>query len=177
MAKQTTTTAAAEQAQTTPETNTATAVMVADNTAPTAAAPAAVEVVGFSELESAVLAGKNLGDLNQLRVGTMNLKTEYKSFEEVGEVIRRVFAGFTMRQSVDPVTGEEKGPMPAVLLYDPEKECMNICMQSVLVGVIRETRYPRGAAIQITYKGDKKGKNGTKFQNFDIRALIPVTEK
>lgn len=175
MKNNTTTTAAAEQAQPT-ETNTATTAVVAADK-PAAAAPAAVEVVGFSELESSVLAGKNLGDLKQLRVGTMNLKTEYKSFEEVGEVVRRVFAGFTMRRSVDPVTGEDKGLMPAALLYDPETETMNVCMQSVLVGVIRETRYPRGSAIQITYKGDRKGKNGTKFQNFDIRALIPVAEK
>lgn len=128
----------------------------------------------ISDIETAVQSGKGLGDLKKLKVGTINMKTEYKSFEATGEMIRRVFLGFSQRQSIDPVTGEDKGMMPAAMLYDPESETINVCMQSVLVGVIREVNYPRGAALQITYKGDRKGKSGLKYQDFDIRALVPA---
>lgn len=131
------------------------------------------ELSTFDDIANAVENGKALGDLKVMKVGTINMKTEYKSFEEKGEVIRRVFAGMTLRQSIDPVTGEDKGLQPAVMLYDPETETINVCMQSVLVGVIQEVGYPRGQALQITYKGEKKSSKGTKYQDFDIRALIP----
>lgn len=141
-----------------------------------ASAPAGkpeLQISTISDMMAAVEKGKELGDVKSLAVGTINLKTEYKSFEEKGEMIRRVFLGFTMRQSVDPVTGEDKGYLPAAQLYDPETETINVCMQTVLVGVLYEVGYPKGAALQITYKGDKKGKSGLKYQDFDIRALVP----
>jgi len=127
----------------------------------------------MEEMTAAVEKAKNLGDVAKLKVGTINLKSEYLSFETPGESIRRVFLGFTLRMSVDPATAEEKGLVPAAQLYDPETETINVCMQTVLCGVLHEVGYPRGAALQITYKGDKKGKNGLKYQDFDIRALVP----
>lgn len=132
-----------------------------------------VQIVGMDEMTAAVEKAKDLGDVAKLQVGTINLKTEYLSFEKEGESIRRVFLGFVLRQSVDPLTGEDKGLIPAAQLYDPTTETINVCMQTVLCGVLHEVGYPRGAALQITYKGDKKGKNGLKYQDFDIRALVP----
>ena len=128
----------------------------------------------MDDMAAAVEKAKDLGDVKKLKVGTINLKSEYLSFETPGESVRRIFLGFTLRQSVDPVTGEEKGLIPAAQLYDPETETINVCMQTVLCGVLHEVGYPRGAALQITYKGDKKGKNGLKYQDFDIRALVPA---
>ena len=132
-----------------------------------------VEIASMDDMSAAVEAAKGLGDVEQLKIGTINLKSEYLSFENPGESIRRVFLGFTMRNSVDPVSGEDKGLLPAAQLYDPKTETINVCMQTVLVGVLFEVGYPRGSALQITYKGDRKGKNGLKYQDFDIRALIP----
>ena len=136
-----------------------------------------VEIATMEDMVVAVEKAKELGDVSNLQVGTVNLKMEYLSFEEVGQTIRRVFIGFTLRESVDPVTGESKGMLPAAQLYDPQTETINICMQKVLVGVLYETGYPRGAAVQITYKGDKKGKSGLKYGDFDIRGLVPVEDK
>lgn len=144
-----------------------------DNMPATAAAQREMVLTTMDDLTSAVEASKALGDVAKLEVGTINLKTDYLSFETPGESVRRVFLGFTMKMSVDPTTGEEKELLPAAQLYDPATETINICMQKVLVGVLFEVGYPRGAALQITYKGDKKGKNGLKYQVFDIRALIP----
>ncbi len=132
-----------------------------------------VQIVGMDEMTAAVEKAKDLGDVAKLQVGTINLKTEYLSFETPGESVRRVFLGFVLRQSVDPLTQEDKGLIPAAQLYDPATETINVCMQTVLCGVLHEVGYPRGAALQITYKGDKKGKNGLKYQDFDIRALVP----
>jgi hypothetical protein len=132
-----------------------------------------VQIVGMDEMTAAVEKAKDLGDVTKLQVGTINLKTEYLSFENPGESVRRVFLGFVLRQSVDPLTGEDKGLIPAAQLYDPTTETINVCMQTVLCGVLHEVGYPRGAALQITYKGDRKGKNGLKYQDFDIRALVP----
>lgn len=129
----------------------------------------------MDDMTAAVEKAKTLGDVKKLEVGTINLKSEYLAFENPGESVRRVFLGFDLRMSVDPVTGEEKGLIPAALLYDTETQTINYCMQTVLVGVLHETGYPRGAALQITYTGDKKAKkSGLKFQNFDIRALVPA---
>lgn len=139
---------------------------------PTTNAGSSVQMTSMADLTKAVEDGKALGDVKKLEVGTINLKSEYLSFEKVGESIRRVFLGFTMRMSVDPVTGEEKGLTPAVQLYDPATETINVCQQTVLVGVLYEIGYPKGAAIQITYKGDRKNSKGLKYQDFDIRALI-----
>ncbi len=142
-------------------------------------APAAnkqVEIATMDEMAAAVEKSKELGDVSKLAVGTINLKTEYLNFETPGETVRRVFLGFTLRESADPVTGESKGMLPAAQLYDPATETINVCMQTVLVGVLYEVGYPRGAALQITYKGDKKGKSGLKYQDFDIRALVPTSE-
>lgn len=144
-----------------------------DNMPAAAAARREMEITTMDDLTSAVEASKSLGDVSKLQVGTINLKTDYLSFETPGETVRRVFLGFTMKMSVDPTTGEEKELLPAAQLYDPATETINICMQKVLVGVLFEVGYPRGAALQITYKNDKKGKNGLKYQVFDIRALIP----
>lgn len=130
-------------------------------------------IATMDDMTKAVEAGKELGPISQMQVGTINLKTEYLSFDVQGTVVRRIFLGFQLRQSVDPSTGEEKGVLPAAMLYDPETETVNVCMQTVLVGVLNEVGYPKGAALQITYKGDKKGKNGLKYQDFDVRALIP----
>lgn len=138
------------------------------------AAAKGIEIVGLEDISQAVHAGKDLGKLEKLQVGTINLRMVYRSFEEKGETIRRVFVGFTLRQSVDPVSGEDKGLMPAVMMYDPASETIEVFMQSVIVGVIREVGYPKGAALQITYLGDAKSKSGTKYNNFDIRALVPA---
>lgn len=132
-----------------------------------------IEIATTDEMTQAVEASRALGDVKDLKVGTINLKAEYLSFETPGEKVRRIFLGFTMRMSVDPVTGEEKGLVPAAQLYNPETETVNVCMQTVLTSVLYEVRYPKGAALEITYKGDKKGKNGLKYQDFDIRALVP----
>ncbi len=143
-------------------------------------APAAnkqVEIATMDEMAAAVEKSKELGDVSKLEVGTINLKTEYLSFDTPGETVRRVFLGFTLRESADPVTGESKGMLPAAQLYDPATETINVCMQTVLVGVLYEVGYPRGAALQITYKGEKKGKSGLKYQDFDIRALVPTSDK
>jgi hypothetical protein len=145
-----------------------------DNMPATAAAQREMVLTTMDDLTSAVEASKALGDVAKLEVGTINLKTDYLSFETPGESVRRVFLGFTMKMSVDPTTGEEKELLPAAQLYDPATETINICMQKVLVGVLYEVGYPRGAALQITYKGDKKNKQGLKYQSFDIRALIPA---
>lgn len=136
-----------------------------------------VELVTMDQMAEAVEKAKALGDVKKLEVGTINLKTEYLSFEKEGQSFRRIFLGFTLRMSVDPVTGEEKGLIPAAQLYDPETETINICMQTVLVGVLHEVGYPKGAALQITYKGRKRGQNKLEYQDFDIRALVPGKDK
>lgn len=143
----------------------------------TAANGKPVPVETMEGIVASIEQGKALGDIAKLEVGTVNLKTEYLSFEKPGEEIRRIFLGFTLRQSIDPATGEDKGLLPAAQLYDPTTETINICMQTVLVGVLYELKYPKGQALQITYKGDKKGKNNLKYQDFDIRALIPAAKK
>ena len=148
-----------------------TAVIATDN-APAVAAAKGLELTTLDEL-SQVVEGAKGAKVDEMKVGTVNLKTEYLSFENQGETVRRIFVGFTLKPSVDPTTGEEKGLLPAAQLYDPTTETIQICMQSVIVGVLNEHNYPKGAAIQITYKGEKKGKSGLKYQNFDIRALIP----
>ena len=144
-----------------------------DNMPASAGISRELHITTMDELTASVEASKALGDLGNLQVGTINLKTEYLSFENPGEVVRRVFVGFSMEMSTDPTTGEEKGLIPAAQLYDPATETINVCMHKVLTGVLFERNYPRGAALQITYKGDKKGKNGLKYADFDIRALIP----
>ena len=141
---------------------------------PATSAGKQVDIATIDDMTAAVEAAKSLGDVAKLEVGTINLKSEYLSFENPGEKIRRVFLGFTMKMSVDPVTGEEKGLIPAAQLYNPDTETINVCMQTVLVGVLFEVQYPRGAALEITYKGDRKGKSGLKYQDFDIRALVPA---
>lgn len=145
-----------------------------DNMPASAAASRELHIVTMDEMSAAVEASKQLGDVSKLEVGTINLKTEYLSFDTPGQTVRRVFLGFTMKMSVDPTTGEEKELLPAAQLYDPVTETINICMQKVLVGVMFEVGYPRGAALQITYKGDKKGKNNLRYADFDIRALVPA---
>lgn len=145
-----------------------------DNLPAAAAAKKELEIANIDDMSAAVEKAKELGDVTKLEVGTINLKTDYLSFETPGESVRRVFLGFTLRESADPVTGESKGMLPAAQLYDPTTETINVCMQTVLVGVLYEVGYPRGAALQITYKGDKKGKSGLKYQDFDIRALVPA---
>lgn len=133
-----------------------------------------IELTTMDDLTKAVELANGLGDVKDLEVGTINLKSEYLSFEEKGEKVRRVFLGFTMRMSVDPVTAEEKGLIPAAQLYDPETQTISVCMQKVLVGVLFEVGYPRGAALEITYLGKKKAKNSAlQYDNFDIRALVP----
>lgn len=149
----------------------ATPETLADNL-PAPAQGRQVETVTMDEMTQLVENSKGMGDVAKMEVGTINLKSEYLSFENPGESVRRVFLGFTMKQSVDPATGEDKGLLPAAQLYDPKTETVNICMQTVLVGVLFEVGYPKGAPLQITYKGDKKGKNGLKYQDFDIRALV-----
>ena len=141
-----------------------------NGTLPTAAK--GPEINTMEGLSLAIEQGKELGDIKKLTVGTINLKMEYLSFEKPGDIVRRVFVGFTMRQSVDPVTGEEKGLVPAAQLYDPATETINICMQTALVSVLYEIGYPKGQALQITYKGERKSQKGLKYQDFDIRALI-----
>jgi hypothetical protein len=142
------------------------------NAAISAATAKGIQLTNINDLGAVVDEAKSV-DVENLKVGTVNLKTEYLSFETAGEVHRGIFLGFTLKMSVDPVTGEEKGFQPAAQLYDPKSESIFLCMQTVIVGVINDVRYPVGAALQITYKGEKKGKNNLKYQNFDIRALIP----
>lgn len=131
-----------------------------------------IEINSMDDLTNVVEMAKSAPSPAALAVGTVNLKMQYRSFEIAGEVIRRSFLGFTLKMSVDPVTGEEKGLIPAVQLYDHETETIEVCMQTVLVGVLHEVGYPKGAPLQITYKGDKRGKSGLKYQDFDIRALV-----
>ena len=162
---------ATDNTQNLPTTNT-------DNLPATVAAKREIEIATIDDMTAAVEKSKELGDVSKMAVGTINLKTDYLTFETVGETVRRVFLGFTMKMSVDPDTGEEKGLLPAAQLYDPETQTINICMQTVLVGVLYEVGYPKGAALQITYKGDKKAKTSAKkYQVFDIRALVPAKEQ
>lgn len=157
----------------TAKTNTDTAVFI-----PMAASVTEIDARGreiqtetIDGLMEAIKFGETFGDLNKLEVSTVNLKETYRSFEEKGETIRRTFAGFTLRESIDPSTGENKGYLPAARLYNPETETVEICMQTVLVGVIYERKYPKGYPIQITYIGDAKAKSGLRYNDFDVRGL------
>jgi len=139
---------------------------------PGAAAPQnAITESSLTEITSAVQ-GAQGKDLDKLETASINLSTEYLSFDELlNTPVRRIFCGWTLRQSVDPTTGEEKGYLPAAILYDPKTEKMQVNMAAILVGTIRDAKIKPGSAVQITHTGLKKTKTGKRAQEFDIRTL------
>lgn len=146
-----------------------------DNNLPSMATPqSAITESSLTDITSAVqgAAGK---DLDKLETASINLSTEYLSFDELMNVpVRRIFCGWTLRQSVDPTTGEEKGYLPAAILYDPKTEKMQVNMAAILVGTIRDAKIKPGSAVQITHTGLKKTKTGKRAQEFDIRTLEAI---
>ncbi len=150
-----------------------------DNLPAQAASATVYPIATMQEIEGAI-AGNKGRDLSKSAVSSVNMVSDYLGFDDILNVpIRRIFCGYTARPLVDfntkepqcdPETGEQLYG-PAVILYDQTTEKMQVNMAAILVGTIKDRKFPPGTALQITCTGYKKTSKGNKAQDFDIRTL------
>lgn len=136
-------------------------------------------IATMQDIEGAI-AGNKGRDLSKSAVSSVNMVSDYLGFDDILNVpIRRIFCGWTVRPLVDfgtkeplcdPETGEQLYG-PAAILYDQETEKMQVNMAAILVGTIKDRKFPPGTPLQIKCIGYKKTSKGNKAQDFDIRTL------
>lgn len=87
---------------------------------------------------------------------------------EGGEARRFVFTGFSSVTAMEG-QGDENGKVKAITLFgDDEKPY--IAASSLLVGACENL--PLNTAIEITYLGKSRSKNGFKYDNFTVEKFV-----
>jgi len=134
-----------------------------------------------SDLKSmaAIFAELKGKDLAKAKISSVNMVLEYLKFDDLqGEPVRRFFMGWTARPLLDfntkqPIIDDDGQQMygPAVILYDPKTESMQVNQAFDIVKFAHESRIPQGTAIQMTFTRLRKTSTGRNKQSFDIRTL------